>query len=162
MSNKTPKRIVAKKTKSAPRLNLGKNSYLLYLVLLLPIIAIFIWLINVPSETINLGGTRINIERATTQPEREKGLAGRESLQQNSGMLFVFESSDYHCFWMKDMNFAIDIIWLDENRQVVEIASSVSPSTYPETFCPSTPAKYALEVDSGLANQSGVQVGTQL
>ena len=77
-------------------------------------------------------------------------------------MLFVYgDASTERCFWMKDMNFAIDMIWLDKDRQIVTIQSNVSPDSYPKSFCPDKPAQYVLEVNSGFAKQSGWLVGTK-
>lgn len=157
-----PKKIAAKKTKLAHRLLGQDTSYFLYIFILVPLIAVFVWLAQSPAETLNFGDIDISIEEATTQSEREKGLGNRDNLRQDKGMLFVFESVDYHCFWMKDMKFSIDIIWLDEERKVVDIMQNVDPATYPENFCPKAPAKYVLEVNSGLTASSGVGLGSKL
>ena len=53
------------------------------------------------------------------------------------------------------MNFNIDMIWLDSDKRVVSIEEDVSPDTYPDKFCPDTPAKYVLEINSGLSGQLG-------
>ncbi len=101
------------------------------------------------------GGHRLNLEVVDTERERTRGLSGRESLGKNAGMLFVFPVSNTYGFWMKDMNFSIDIVWLDENFEIVYIKEEVSPETYPESFRPDTPARYVLEVNAGVMNEMG-------
>ena len=103
------------------------------------------------------------VEVVDTPELRTKGLSGRESLGEDTGMLFVFEKqSDNNCFWMKDMKFSIDMVWLNDKKQVLNIAENVSPETYPESFCPNGPAKYGLELNAGSATQAGIASGTTL
>ncbi len=106
---------------------------------------------------------RIVVEVVDTDQSRALGLSGRENLGDNSGMLFVFDDeTSERCFWMKDMNFAIDMVWLNSKREVVYIKGDVKPETYPESFCPDEPAKYVLEVVSGRAEQLGINEGVEL
>jgi len=76
-------------------------------------------------------------------------------------MLFIFPKSDKQSFWMPDMRFAIDIIWLDEYMKVVHIKESATPESYPEKFTTSVPAKYVLEVPAGFSKEKGIVVGDQ-
>ncbi len=102
----------------------------------------------------------ISMEYAITPTQRERGLSGRDSIRDDQGMIFIFENEDEHCFWMKDMRFSIDIVWLDADKKIIYKRGSVSPSTYPESFCPDMPAKYVIEVNPGLS--SGWQKGQQI
>lgn len=72
-------------------------------------------------------------------------------------MLFVFEEDGYHAFWMKDMKFSIDMIWLDESMAIVHIERNVSPSSYPNTYKSPEPARYVLEVQAGTADRLNLQ-----
>lgn len=99
-------------------------------------------------------------ELADTKSERIQGLSDRINLKDNRAMLFVFEESDYHGIWMKDMNFSIDIIWLDDMKHVVYIEESVSPNSYPQVFMPSVPAKYVIETNAGWVEENSLQVGS--
>ncbi len=90
---------------------------------------------------------------------RIQGLSGTESLAQQEGLFFVFPTSDTHGIWMKDMNYAIDIIWLDDEFRVVHIAPDVAPETYPDVFRPEEPARYVLEVVAGVAARAELAVG---
>ena len=103
------------------------------------------------------------IEIVDTPELRTRGLSGRESLEPETGMLFVFENqSDNNCFWMKDMKFSIDMIWMNDKKQVLNVTENVIPDTYPESFCPDGPAKYGLELNSGGAKQAGIMSGVTL
>lgn len=68
-----------------------------------------------------IGGKKIRVDIADTVVTRTQGLSGRTSLAETDGMLFVFENADRYGFWMKDMNFAIDIIWIDPEKNIVYI-----------------------------------------
>jgi uncharacterized protein len=110
---------------------------------------------------LNIHGVEVRAEVVDTPKDRNTGLSGRESLAEGKGMLFIFEDVDTHSFWMPDMRFALDIIWLDENMKVVYIKENATPESYPELFIPSTPAKYVLEVPSGFSKEEGINVGDQ-
>jgi len=90
---------------------------------------------------------------------RVRGLSGRESLPEDSGMLFVFSELDFHGIWMKDMNFSLDIIWFDENLRVVNIKREATPESYPTVFRPTTKSLYVLEVNTGFAEKAGIKIG---
>lgn len=110
--------------------------------------------------TIRVGSVSIDAEIVDTPESRERGLSGKASLTDGEGMLFVFPVDDLHSFWMKDMNFSIDMIWLDSSKRVVHIAENASPESYPETtFEPETAARYVLEVPAGWSARNGVAVG---
>ncbi len=108
----------------------------------------FVW--NKPAgEVIRVGDKTILVEIADTPEERAQGLSGRAGLPAGHGVLFVFDSHGLYGFWMKEMNFSIDIIWLSEEFQVIDIARSVSPNTFPHVFYPPRPVKYVLETNPG-------------
>lgn len=105
----------------------------------------------------------ITIEIADTTESRFQGLSNRDSLDANEGMMFVFDEPIINnCLVMRDMNFSLDMVWLNEEKRVVTIASDVAPETYPEVFCPEEPAKYALEINSGRADELGIAQGEVL
>ena len=117
---------------------------------------------GVATKQLRGGEVELTVEVADSRPDQVKGLSGRSCLGDGAGMLFVYgDASTERCFWMKDMNFAIDMIWLDKDRQAVSIQSNVPPDSYPKSFCPDKPAQYVLEVKSGFAKQSGWLVGTK-
>lgn len=110
-------------------------------------------------ETITLKNVPITVDVAETELEREHGLSGREGLGENEGMLFVFQSDGMYAFWMKDMKFSIDMLWIAKNGEVVYVVPSVSPDTYPASFAPSKDARYVLELPAGWAASHGVKEG---
>lgn len=118
---------------------------------------------STPSErkfvTVDFGFTSVHAEMVESDADRNKGLSGREKLEEGEGMLFVFEKPDRYAFWMPDMRFAIDIIWLDENMKVVHIQENATPESYPESFTPSVPALYVLEVPTGFTREKGITEG---
>lgn len=107
-------------------------------------------------------GKIIYLEVAQTLPDRMRGLSGRESLPSDSGMLFIFPDQHYHGIWMKDMNFALDIIWLNDIMEVVHLERDVSPATYPRVFTPPTPALYVLELPNGTVDHAQIKLKQKL
>lgn len=102
---------------------------------------------------VELNGQKINVTLAKNDAERQLGLSYTKSLAINSGKLFVFDELGMHGFWMKDMNYPIDIIWFDENWSVVGLESNLAPETYPKVFYPKKPARYVLEINAGQSNK---------
>ncbi len=113
-------------------------------------------------STLTIGPTTIQVEVADIDEERTLGLSGRESLAENTGLLFVFETEGYHGIWMKDMNFPIDIAWLDKNKKIIHIEHNVAPDTYPKVFNPPTPSLYVLETNAGVFNSHQINLGTEI
>lgn len=97
-----------------------------------------------------------------TEEARSKGLGDRANLPLGQGMLFVYDSPAIHCFWMKDMKFSIDMIWVSADRTVVHIERNVAPDTYPKSFCPEGAAQYVIELNGGQAAELGIDVGDRL
>lgn len=110
-------------------------------------------------RTIELKGRSVRVSVADTESTRRQGLSGRASLTEDEGMLFVFPQDGKYAFWMKDMFFSIDILWLSADGVVVYMAQNVSPDTYPQHFEPNTPARYVLELPAGYAEAHEVRIG---
>jgi uncharacterized membrane protein (UPF0127 family) len=77
-------------------------------------------------------------------------------------MLFVFSEVATRGFWMRNMSFPIDIVWIDKNKNVIGILEDVDPDTYPNIFFPPSPVKYVLELNAGYADKNGIASGTPL
>ena len=107
---------------------------------------------------ISIGSTEIPVTIADTLAEQEQGLSGTESLESNAGKLFVFNTPGSYGFWMKDMNYAIDIIWIDEYLKIVDISKDLTPQTYPTIFYPPKDIKYVLEVNSGFSTRNNISI----
>ena len=114
-------------------------------------------------RSITLGSTTVAVEVEDTEAAREQGLSGRASLAKGTGMLFVFDTPGKYGFWMKDMHFSIDMLFIDTSGTVVTIAPNALPAGYhespPQVFYPTSDVKYVLEVPAGFAAESGVTVG---
>lgn len=111
---------------------------------------------------LRVDGKTLSLEIAATAAAQEQGLGGRPGMPDNHGMLFTFAQPNEQCFWMKDMRFPLDIIWLNSAKQVVYMQANLSPGTYPEKFCPSSPARYVIELNAGQAAQLGIRSGQTL
>ncbi len=94
---------------------------------------------------------------ADTAAERAMGLSGTQALPEGMGLLFVFESDGTPGFWMKDMLFPIDIVWISANGEVVGIEEQVSPDSFPTIFQPVEPVRYVLEVPGGFSAKNNLQ-----
>lgn len=108
----------------------------------------------------------VDADVAVTANQRRKGLSKRESLPFGEGMIFIFENPGLYGMWMKDMRFAIDIFWLDQNKKIVDIATNVAPESGKKdnqltVYKPRKEAKYVLEVNAGLVDLNRIQIGDQ-
>lgn len=104
-------------------------------------------------------------EVASTPSERAQGLSGRESLAPQSGLLFVFEGGQASAFWMKEMRFSLDFIWISQDCLVADITHS-APAPNPQTplsdlptYSSERPAAYNFEINAGEAAEHGIEVG---
>ncbi len=102
----------------------------------------------------------VSLETADNDAERMQGLSGREKLDSNKGMVFVFDEPGKHCMWMKDMRFSLDMVWLDDGKKITEVKKDLNPESYPEEFC--AQGKYVIEINAGTADRSGLKAGQQL
>lgn len=123
------------------------------------------YLIDSSKTTINLQirNKVIKAQVADSALELQRGLSGKSSLAPNTGMLFVFSSLSRPEIWMKDMKFAIDIIFIDGSGKIVELFENATPQSYLETpprvFRTLEDAKYVLEVPAGTVDDIGIEVG---
>lgn len=108
------------------------------------------------------GYSLAHIDIADSSSEREQGLSGHAPIDDEYGMLFVFPTKGEYAFWMKDMRFAIDIVWLADDGTILGVTKNLTPETYPETFGPPTAVRYALEVAAGKVERAGWEAGTKL
>lgn len=135
---------------------MNKKILIIGLILGLAVLIITIFTQNTPKnselerKSIEINGKSLIVEVVDTPETRSKGLSGHKPLQNNEGMLFVFEKPGFYGFWMKDMTFAIDILWLDEDFKVVDAWLNASPGSYPKTYTPKNKAKYVLETNPGV------------
>ncbi len=103
-----------------------------------------------------------NLEYAKTTPQQELGLSDRPCLPDNGALLFLFPTDDKFGIWMKNMNFPIDVVWLDSNKKIVTIQKDMEPSTYPKIFYPDMLSRYVIEFKKGAVDDLKIQVGSAL
>jgi len=110
-------------------------------------------------EEIKIGGKIIKVEIADMPEKQAKGLSGRKFLAENHGMLFVFTSPDHYSFWMKDMNFSLDFIWIS-GSEIIEITRNVKPEDYqpPRSFTSKNKIDKVLEINAGTAEKLGIEI----
>ncbi|HBB43793.1 MAG: hypothetical protein UW27_C0002G0071 [Parcubacteria group bacterium GW2011_GWA1_44_13] len=108
---------------------------------------------------VSLAGVEIMVTIADTPELREKGLSFHNPLLKNEGMLFVFPDAGLYGFWMKDMLFPIDIIWLDEKMRIVDVWENATPESYPKVYMPRSESKYVLEVNAGFYRKHALKSG---
>ena len=109
-----------------------------------------------------IGDTQIVLELARTDAQKTLGLGGRTELDADHGMLFINTEEGEYGFWMKDMRFSIDILWLAEDGRVVDIKENAPPDSYPRVFAPRSPARLVLEVNAGFASSHHVNIGARV
>jgi len=137
--------------------------YHIIALLSITIIAIFIATINPEvGPQMNIKRLDLRLEIADTQERRNQGLSNRVSLDENAGMLFVFDQLGQPGFWMKDMHFPLDFIWMNEEYEIVDIDGYVRPESYPELFRPVSAVKYVLEVNAGYVERKKIKIGDTL
>jgi uncharacterized protein len=107
-----------------------------------------------------IGQVSMEVEIAATPEERAKGLSGRQSLKEDSGMLFNFPDYQARDFWMKDMGFPLDIIWISGGK-IVGIEKNVQPEgdTPQKRYYSPGPVNQVLEVNAGWCDKNGIIVG---
>ncbi len=102
------------------------------------------------ARQVTIGGQTFNILLAASLKQRERGLSGRESLAVDSGMWFVFPAPFQHGFWMKDMHFPIDLVWISPSLKVIGSTTLQPCAAMPcPIHLPPAPVTYVLEVNAG-------------
>ena len=125
--------------------------------------------VEFPRGTVKLDSVVLEVQIADTDPRRVRGLMFQEQLPLDEGMLFVFDDANIRSIWMLNMQFPLDVIWIDDNSKVVFIEKNVPPcKTALETVtCPSynggsMDAKYVLEVTAGFVEEFKISTESTL
>ncbi len=106
-----------------------------------------------------LNGKTFVMDIADTPTKQEQGLSGHQPLADNVGMIFIFDKPGNYGFWMKDMLFPLDIIWVSDDFHIVHIEKNLAPETYPTIYYPGAPSKYVLEISAGGSDQNNIKIG---
>lgn len=113
---------------------------------------------------VEVHGQRFEVELAVDDESRARGLMFREAMQDDRGMLFIFDRAEPQAFWMKNTRIPLDILYFDSSRRLVSAAEGVPPCGTPQ--CPSYPsagpARFTLELNAGMAKKLKLKVGDEL
>ncbi len=149
-----------------------RKLFIIYGVLVLAVIAIaffrlrdFNFFGGASEQEITINEVTYSVSIARSPEEKQVGLSDRENLGDNDGMLFVCDEKDRYQFWMRNMNFPIDIIYISDNT-VVDVIENAQPpedeNATPEVYTPDEPANYVLELKAGQAERAGIEVGNTI
>ncbi len=116
---------------------------------------------TVPGATtkVRIGSHEYAVEVADTLLKQAQGLSGRQVLAQGTGMLFIFRTASTQNFWMKDMNFPIDIIWINDNKVIGFAENAPTPKNTIPTFTSNGLVDKVLEVPAGTVARDGLNAG---
>jgi len=122
----------------------------------------------VPQEKnlVKIGSLAVKVDYAKDDASKSKGLGGKDKLEEDRGLLFVFDKEQKYTFWMKGVSFPIDIIWISKDKQVVDFYKNAEaqlgvPDSELKVYSPQAPAQYVLEVSAGLCEKYNIKVGDQ-
>ncbi len=120
---------------------------------------------SIHKSTVTIENKTFLLDVARTDNEKEIGLAKYNKLPEDTAMLFIFQSSDYYSFWMKNMKFPIDIIYIQDNK-IVDIFKNVP---YPKTkdekltiYTPKSKANFVLETNANLSTKYNFKIGSYI
>lgn len=120
-------------------------------------------------KRITIDGIPLEVEVADTNEKRARGLMHRDGLDEGKGMLFIFPTEGRYSFWMMNMRFNIDMLWIDSSGRVVYIVEDAEPCRGNSeehiklcTYDPDVRAKYVLEVSSGFVRDNNIGIGSRM
>ncbi len=155
---------------------MSRNKFYIAIFVVIIITALFlnIWQRRTKFIDTKIGSHYYRLEIANTDARRVKGLSGRDSLGENEGMIFKFPYAGRYIFWMKDMKFPIDIIWLQDN-EIIDLTPSARPeeqaseaSAAPHSqaseggftrYTPRLPANRVIELNAGIIQKESLKIG---
>lgn len=120
---------------------------------------------NYQKTTISIDGFNVSMAIASTDEQRIRGLSGLEKMNENEGMVFLFDEPSKQGFWMNKMNFPIDIIWLDTNSKVVHIEKKLEPCKIflaCPVYNPQVDSLYVIELRSGFTDDHSIENGMMI
>lgn len=109
---------------------------------------------------VTINSITFNVKIARSAEERAAGLMNVESMPNNEGMFFVYDSEGYRTFWMKDTLIPLDLIFIDDAKRIVDIIPNVQPCEKDpcEMFRSPKGAKYVFEINGGLSKIYGLKI----
>ena len=121
--------------------------------------------VNEFPSSVKIKGLHINVTLAKTPDELAKGLSIKSSLKEHEGMLFILDAPKKSSFWMKDMKFPIDIIWIHPNTTIVHIEKNLQPCIsflICPSYSPNDLSQYVLEVNAYYTTKHNITVGDKV
>lgn len=112
--------------------------------------------------SVTIGSVMVQASVADSLAKRIKGLSGTPFLPEEVVKLFAFGVPGSHSIWMKDMNYALDIMWAAEGGEIVHIEENVSPDSFPTSFSSPVPAWYVVEANAGFVEQNKIEIGDEV
>ena len=113
-------------------------------------------------QEILINGKKIIMDVADDKCKIELGLSGTKEIKNSQGMLFVFDKIGNYGFWMKGMNYSIDVLWVDDDLSIIGIEKNLNPDTYPNIFGQKYLFKYVVELPSGFSDENNIVVGNKI
>ncbi len=124
------------------------------------VLAIFLFSVFLPRQVIfNSGNVKVQVERADSVIEKQEGLMFRDKLADGHGMLFV--NVETPSFWMKNVKFPLDLIFISKDKKIVDIKQNFQPCPVENcpTYTATVAAKYVLEVNAGFVEKNQISIG---
>lgn len=129
--------------------------------LMLILVCLMVTACQAETPWVEVHGQRFTVEIADDDASRARGLMFRDHLPADHGMLFIWRQEAPRAFWMRNTRIPLDIIYLNRDFVVVDIAHNARPCRTPP--CPSypsaRPAQYVLEINGGLSAELGLTIG---
>lgn len=121
-----------------------------------------IYLLNNKSNKVCFNDNCFSVRLVETPGAQNQGLMFEEKLGPDEGMLFIFETEGEYSFWMKNTLIPLDIIWINENMEVVFMERNTQPCRKNcQVFSPEVQSKYVLELNAGIAEKTGINIGNK-
>jgi len=142
------------------RLLLGLTVVIFFTILVASLI-----LSRVKKPEVSINNETFKVEVADSDKEQQIGLSEKRKLNENQGMLFVFKKADYYSFWMKNMKFPIDIIYINGNRVITVVSNAPIPADANgnlEVYQPKGQSDKVLEINAGLAEKYNIKEGSTI
>lgn len=131
----------------------------LFFILTLIAVLVFTFWPKTKQQTLRINNTIVVIELAKTTLQKQQGLCCKNTLPEDQGMLFTFDTAGYYSFWMKDTLIPLDMYWINAEKKIVHIEPNVKPESYPKQYGTSVIAQYVLETNAGYAKRHAIKVG---
>ena len=136
-----------------------------FLILAIFLIGLGVWQSSTKSPSAKINNYAFKLYVARAPKDKEIGLSKYKNLSKDMGMLFLFEKKDYYSFWMKQMEFPIDIIFIQDGK-IVTIYKNVEPPKSENggllIYKPKEPSNMVLEINAGLSSKYKLKVGDKV